>query len=262
MQKDTLIVSIVYFNYDIIIKHLDFLTTVNDRADIIVLENYSENTPNIKEYCLDLIEKQKIFQYWLFDQNIGMNVFETYFRNNKINQYKYIIVTDGDLTVQDPLWMEEQKKILDKPNTYACGVKLSLINLPLKSFPEAKYWYPKPIRVEKDCEVGVTGLCLLMYKTHIFQKFLDHLYKTNDTFMDTTMHPYCNNVLKKIWRRTKNAEAYHLTWDLYKDRNNEYTKIKITKSREELWFHKNYCNYTVYDHNSSYRNDDKTVFKR
>lgn len=270
MKKDTLIVTVVYFVTDIIKKHLDFLSEYHDQADIVVLENPSENTNALKQYFLDLIKNKKINKHLLFDENIGMNVFETYFNHNSIEQYKYIVVTDGDLIVQNKNWISELKQILTQcPNTYACGVKLLLNNLPINLYPDAKKWYPPPKRIEKNCEVGETGLHLLMYEKETFEKFLAFLKYPKITFMDTSMHLFCNNILKKIWRRTKISEAYHLTWDLYFDKKNPYTIIKTTKSRNELWFHNRYSNYSETSLNSNFEIEtikkekyQKEIFKR
>lgn len=265
MQKDTLIVSIVYFVTDIIKKHVDFLSNYHDQADIVILENPSENTNILKQYFLDLIKNKKISKYLLFNDNIGMNVFETYFNHNNIDQYKYIVVTDGDLVVQNPNWISELKQILTQcPNTYACGVKLLLDNLPINLYPDAKKWYPPPKRIENCCEVGETGLHLLMYEKETFKKYLTFLENPKITFMDTSMHLFCNNILKKIWRRTKVSKAYHLTWDLYFDKQNPYTIIKTTKSRNELWFHNKYSNYfeTSLDNNLEIRTIEKQKYQK
>ena len=253
MNKKILLTSIVYFNEQLVKTHVDFLTSVSDKADVIVLENPSDKTPEISEYCKNLVKQNKLYKYLLFDQNIGMNTFETLFNSSiiNINDYSYVIITDGDLTVEKSDWLEEQMYILDKYlDTYACGVKMNMENLPsVELHPDAHKWYPKSSKITKDYEDGETGLNFLMYRTPVLKQFLDFIRDEKLTLMDTTMHVHCNNFTKLQWRRTRKSECYHHTWDLYKDLKNDYTVLKTTKSRDEMWFHGNYCDYSVYENN-------------
>jgi predicted SAM-dependent methyltransferase len=253
MHKDILITSIVYFNQELVKTHVDFLTSVSDKADVIVLENPSDSTSEISKYCIDLVQQNKLYKYLLFDQNIGMNTFETLFNSSVINidDYSYIIITDGDLVVKNNNWLDEQTHILDKyPDTYACGVKMSMENLPsIKIHPNVNKWYPRSSKIGTDYEDGETGLHLLMYKNDVLKQFLDFIRSNCLTLMDTTMHGFCNGYLHKQWKRTKKSECHHLTWDLYNDVNDKYLKIKTTQSREDLWYHGKYCNYIVYEYN-------------
>ena len=127
---------------------------------------------------------------------------------------------------------------------------MSMENLPsIKLHPDANKWYPKSSKITKDYEDGETGLNFLMYKTLVLKQFLDFIRDEKLTLMDTTMHVHCNHITRLQWRRTRNSECYHLTWDLYKDLKNDYTVLKTTKSRDEMWFHGNYCDYSVYENN-------------
>jgi predicted SAM-dependent methyltransferase len=253
MDKDILITSIIYFNQDLIKTHVDFLVDYSDKADVVILENPSHITKETSKYCIDLVKQKKLYKYLLFDENIGMNTFETFFESNLIDleKYSYIVITDGDLIVKNTNWLNEQINIFKNyPKTYACGVKLDLSNIPSKKdFHDVNKWYPKSRQILNDCEVGETGLHLLMYQKDNFKLFLEYLKEYALTFMDTTMHMFCNMHQHKTWRRTKNSQAYHLTWDLY-NKNDDYTKIKINTSREDLWYHGNYCDYNTYEMNS------------
>ena len=257
-MNKTLITSIVYFKPELVKTHVDFLTTVNDKADIIILENPSHATPEISNHCIDLVNNGKIDKYLLFDDNIGMNTFETLFNSPDIvdlNDYSYVLVTDGDLTVKDPNWLDEQIFILDKyPDTYACGVTMSLENLPSADlFPDAKHWYPPSFEVADDYEVGATGLHLLMYKREMLVKFINHIRENSLNFMDVVMHKFARENYKDFkWRRTRKARSYHLTWDVYQNINDDYTQIKLTKTQEEMWYHKRNCNFRVFEKDSSY----------
>jgi len=255
----TLITSVVYFKPDLVKEHVNFLTTVSDKSDIIILENPSPNTIDISNHCINLVNQNKLYKYLLFDNNIGMNTFETLFNTPDIvnlDDYSYVIITDGDLTVKDPNWLEEQIYILEKyPDTYACGVKLSLENLPtdLKKFPDVNYWVPGPTKVTDDYETGVTGLHLLMYKKDVLKKFIDYIRKNSLNCMDVVMNEFCNQHTDLCWRRTRKAEAYHMTWDEYQKPGDDYLQIKLTKTQEEMWYHKKTCRFSVFEKGKSYR---------
>lgn len=247
-MKDILLVSIIYHEYEIIKKHVDFLTTVSDRVNIILLENRSEATDAIYGYCSKLLRENKIFRYYLFHENIGMNAFETFFNNNEINlnDYKYVIVTDGDLTCTDSNWLDEEINILDKysENTLCCGISLDLKNLPINLYSDAKSWIPKASVIGEDYEEAITGLHLLLFKVGSFINLLSFLKKKNLIFMDRHIHTYCLSILKKSWKRTLHAKAWHHTWDIYFDKNHPYSKIK-QKSYHEIWMHGRYSAYDV-----------------
>ncbi len=249
-MNDTLIVSVIFQEIDIVKKHVDFLAGMKDLADVVLLENKSKNTDIIKEYCSDLVKNNKIFKYYLFDENIGMNVFETFFNRFKIDDYKYIVVTDGDLTCDNNDWLNEVKYILEKyPNTFCCGVKMNNINLPLRSFPEAISWIVPPSEVKDDYEQGITGLHFLTYKTKNFKLFFNHLKNNKNNFMDVVMHRFVQSI-HRSWKRTVKNLVYHHTWDLYLDKNNEYTQLKINNSPRKLWFHNKFCNYIEFSNNN------------
>jgi len=248
MHKKILILSVVYFNTDIIKKHIDFLTTVTDIADIIILENPSESTSEIKQYCLDLVNKQKIKQYCLFNDNICGGVFKEIYKDIDLTNYEYIMMTDGDLTVDNITnWLDEQIEILiNHPDTFTCAVDLSLENLPVHIYPKAENWHPKPISISSDSIDGQTGIHLLLFKKNILNTFMNQLYDSDLVFVDNTMHNYCvKNQLR--WKRTKFSKAYHHTWDLYTSVEHSYTIMKNSISHEKIWYHNKKSNYQSYD---------------
>ena len=248
IRKKILILTVVYFNTSIIKKHIDFLTTVSGRADIIVLENPSESTTDIKEYCLDLVKKSIIKQYCLFEENICGGVFKEIYINIDLINYDYIMVTDGDLTISTTGdWLSEQIKIVDKySDTFVCAVDLSLDNLPINEYPGCEGWYPKSYNILNDCSEGDTGVYLLLFKKDRFISLMNYIHKNNKIFIDATLHKYCReNNLK--WRRTKRSKAYHHTWDLYTQVNHPYTIMKNEKNNNDLWNVTKRSNYKSYE---------------
>jgi hypothetical protein len=239
---------LVFDQTEIIHKSIDFLTQYSDQLDIVVIENPSSSTPKIKKMVEDYSKLGKIKRYYLFDENIAANVFSIVLENERqiIKKYKHVMITDGDLTCSDSNWVNEIKSILkNNPELFTCGMSLDMSNLPLKAFPEAMSWIPKDVCEKEDYFENITGLYMLTFSSKDLLVFMDWFKTEERPFVDSTLHRYCYDVIHKKWARTKHAEAYHLTWDLYKDRNNAYTKMKAGKSHEETWFQIKKSNYSL-----------------
>jgi hypothetical protein len=248
---------IVYHDFPIVRACLDFLAKQRDHLDIIVMENFSEHTnAQIKPYMLDLLQSGKISNYFLFDKNISMNVFEVVLQEGGLNltEADYIMVTDGDLIVEEGDWLGEQKSILERhPDVFACGMTLDMKNLPVRAFPDAVNW----VHTGTECPdyfLASTGLWLLLMRSEGFQKFVMwHREHNYPRFSDTLLRKFCKRVLERKWVRTKKTQAYHLTWDRYKDLDHPYTQIKTQNSLRKLFHHHNYCGYTHYTRNKAKR---------
>ncbi len=230
---DTLLVSLVYYNFDIIQKHIESILPINDRVDIVVLENMSSCTEKSKSYFLNLLKQGLIRRYILFDNNIGGHAFTIYFNDilKDISQYNYIVTRDGDLIVSANEWLEEAKKIVQIEDCFCVASKLTEKNLPVDVWPEAVNWILKPIDHGWYLE-GYTGGGFLMYKKETFQSLLQWL-NNGKIYWDEHLREYCQ-LTKKRWLVTKEQEAYHLTWDLYKDKNHPYTLLKSDLNRDYL----------------------------
>ena len=241
---------IIYHDFPIIKACLDFLAKNRDQLDIFVIENRSEHTETlIKPYALELLRSHAIQKYFLFAENISMNAFEVVLQSGEIDlkQSEYVMVTDGDLTVEQPDWIEEQRRILQAhPDVFACGLTLDMRNLPVKAFPEAVHWVDKGTE-QSDCFLASTGLWLLLMRAEGFRKFIDfHRQHDYPRFSDTLLRKYCKRTLGQKWVRTKVAEAYHLTWDRYANLNDPYTRMKTTVGLRKLFQHHRYCSFEVH----------------
>jgi len=243
---NTLITSVVYSNYEIVKQHLDFLATSSTSADIIILENPSDDTFKIKTHCMNLFKEAKIKSYYLFNENITGNVFKVFYRDYDYSKYEYVVITDGDLTVTDNCWLDEQKRILNNhSDAFACSVDLSLENLPSKQiYSDVDTWHSTPVNIFHDCQEGFTGASLLLFKEPTFRDFMKYLNNNNFDFVDGNMRKYCLNHKMK-WLRTKHAKAYHHTWDLYHDPNHPYTIMKVNTKPKDLWHHGRTCEYVI-----------------
>jgi hypothetical protein len=243
-----LLISIIYQEFNIIQKHIDSLFPLKDIIDIVILENKSSDTEFlIKDYCLSLLEKNNILQYWLFDKNIGGTAFTIFFDSfaNQLKNYDYIIITDGDIKLYNAKeLLNEILLILDTvEDSFACAADIDISNLPLEAIPESINWMPKAIDHGWYLECATAGHMLTFKKENIL-KYIEYRRKNNEIFIDSNIRKFCISKNKK-WLKTKYQKAYHLTWDLYHDLNHPYTIMKM-KPREDIFFNSTYCGYTQY----------------
>lgn len=241
---------LVYREVDIIKKSLDFFCSLSNDLEIIVIENPSENTPIISQYINYLGNQGKIASYYLFEKNISNNAYDVILTHHleQIKNHQHIIVSDGDVTVKNgKQWLHEAERIMKNEQVFCCGAELETVNLPVESFPEATNWVP-PLISKGRVNEGLTGCHLLMLRGNELGLFMEWKKENDNHFVDGELHKFCYQTLKKKWVRTKRNLAYHLTWDLYKDLNNSYTKLKTTKSFKDTWYHKNISDFTVVEY--------------
>ncbi|WP_379134714.1 glycosyltransferase family A protein [Paenibacillus sp. sgz500958] len=244
-------VVLVFYNADIIAKTMDFLQQYSDRLDFTVVENKSIHTDStIKPYLLKLVEERKISRYVLFNENITMNALRMTFDLGLVNlsDSKYVMITDGDLIVNNADFLSEQIHIMDShPELFACGVSLCTDNLPLNNYPEANTWIPNDITVFEDYIETLTGAHLTLIRSEDFMLYLIYSKQMNYTILDVMMHEFCYRILGKRWGKTKISNAVHLTWDVYADSNHPYQQWKSQMNLHQLFVHDNYCSYEVYE---------------
>jgi hypothetical protein len=246
-NKKILCISLIFHDFEIVKKFIDFIITIKDQADIVLIENYSEASSKIKDVCLDLLKSQSIIRYYLFDENIYGNAIKTFLFNGDIDlsKYEYILLTDGDMSCSDSTWLQQQLNIINNnKDIFCCAMDLLTDNLPLSTFPDSKKWIPHPTSLENDFIECPTGVHLMLIKSDIYIDTINWLNKENRLFTDFDMLDYCR-ILKKRWVKTKNVKAYHHTWDAYADLNHPYTKIKKILFDNPALTNK-YCNYTIY----------------
>lgn len=252
-KKRILCYVIIFDQFEIIKKSLDFLAQYADRLDLVIIENPSTHTPEIKKLVDGYGHQGLVKRYYLFDQNITGMAYDIVITKELplISKSRYVMITDGDLTCDDQNWLDEEIAILAQhTDVFACGVSLDMSNLPLKNFPEAKSWIPPDAQEFDDYYEPVTGTgghLLLMHGKGMagFMRWKD---ENNVHFLDSNMHRYCREVLNKKWARTKRAQAYHLTWDLYQDKNHAYTKFKTSKSFDDMWRHKQATSFKLIEY--------------
>ncbi len=239
---------LIFDQVEIIRKTLDFLAEYKDRLDIIALENPSDNTPEIKKMIDEFGKAGVVKRYYLFDKNVTGAAYTAAIKNEmeSVRKSPYAVITDGDVTVDNGDWLKEEIKVLKKhKDVFAIGTTLDKVNLPLETFPEATGWIPEDIHEYPDFFAVNTGAHLLLLRGQELADFIAWKDENDLQFVDGTLHRYASEVLHKKWARTKNAKAYHLTWDLYFDRNHPYTKMKLDKSFKATWHHSDTSDYKL-----------------
>jgi hypothetical protein len=250
-QKKIPCYVLIFDQVEIIRRSLDFLVQYADMLDLIIIENPSPNTPKIQSIVSTLGKSGLIKKYYLFEKNITGNAYDTVFHKEQaiIKKSSRIIITDGDLYSTNKHWLKEELNILTRhPEVFACGVSLDMSNLPIKQFPDAINWIPPDKNTFSDFFEATTGGHLLMLRGGQFYDYMKWQAKNNLNFVDSVMHRYCYEILRKKWARTKNSKAYHLTWDLYNDKKHPYTVFKTSKTHEETWYHKQKAKYTLVEY--------------
>ncbi|CAN5739178.1 hypothetical protein BH11VER1_BH11VER1_08630 [soil metagenome] len=237
-------IALVYFDFPIVKSALDFLLSNAGRLSLSIVENPSpQTTPLIRPYIEEKLQQGLIENYFLFDQNISNNAFEIildYLESTWTSPY--VLVTDGDIKVDHTGWLDEQITILENcPEVFACAVSLDMGNLPIKCFPEAGNWVPAPIDRGLYLE-GDTGIHLTLFRTSDLKSFLSAKRENGWKLRDGYIHNYARATGRK-WAKTKLHHAIHLTWDAYGDLEHPYTKMKLSKSFDEIWNHNDYCSY-------------------
>ncbi len=107
-------IVLIFYNFEIIKKSLEFLAEYSDRLDLYIIENPSIHTETkIKPYILNLVNKNIVSKYVLFSNNISNNAIEIFFKHEmvkQLEQYKYILFTDGDVTVKTTIFYLKRYK--------------------------------------------------------------------------------------------------------------------------------------------------------
>src|SRR4051812_48181406 len=86
---------LIFDQVEIIQKTLDFLAEYQDRLDVIVMENPSENSPEIKKIVDRLGKAGAIKRHYLFEKNITSAVFTAAINNEAdlLKKSQYVVIT-------------------------------------------------------------------------------------------------------------------------------------------------------------------------
>lgn len=240
----------IYEQLDIITKCLDSLTQSNNELEIIVIENPSTNSKEISKYVHSLGKRGLIARYYQLDSNIAGNAFSMVLLSEleQIKKSRHVIISDGDLVPSSESWLNEELAVLKRNReVFSCGVTLSKSNLPIATFPESTHWIPDDIAETPNYIEALTGAHLLAFRSKELVQFLSWINKEQLNFVDGNLHKFAYDVLHKKWSRTREASAYHLTWDLYSDLKHDYTVFKTSRSFNDIWHNNQTAAFTKTD---------------
>lgn len=241
---------LVFEQVDIIKQSLTFLCKHTDLIDIVVVENPSSKSKAIASLVKKFGDKGLVKRHYIFDENITGEAYRLVIKNelSELKKRQYIMITDGDLTSKNGRVIAEVLDIMKhNRGVFACGSSLDMSNLPTKTFPDSIHWVPPDKSEQAEYYEAITGGHLLALRVNEFLRCMAWLDKTNQAFVDGNMHTYCYEVIHRHWARTKNTMSYHLTWDLYNNKDHPYTRLKTGKSFADTWHHKKTSTYTLVD---------------
>ena len=238
---------VAFFMFDNFKKCMESLITYKDYLDIKIIENDSKySKTHFMPYIKDLIKKGIVSEYFYFEKNINNNAFAEVFNTVNFDELKspYIMVTDGDLEF-DFGFLEEEIEIIQKNKEVFCvGTDLYTSNLP--KIKGAENWILKPKRQWfKNYNKGLTGIWGLLFKKENFLSALQYIKNEGMIIVDDNLHKYARK-RKLVWARTMKNKAWHLTWNNYGDKNNEYAQFKRTKTFDEHWKTLQKCEFVLY----------------
>jgi len=213
--------------------------------DIYVIENPSQHTEKeIKPFVLDLIERGHIKKYFLTDRNITHHATKIVLLDNHIDflNTKYIMITNGNISTTDDTWLDKEISILEKfNNVFMTAVPISLDNMP----PD-KDGYILPMHgTTEHYDYGFTGKHMMLFRSEEFKTMMDVILESGH-YTDADIHGYMKTRAKTCAVIFEPRFHRH-TWDLYKNEDDPYIKVKENYTLDEFWRHDEYCSYTVYE---------------
>lgn len=206
------------------------IKNASEPIKIIVGDNKSKNSKEIKNYLIEMGESDKIHNAIFFEENIRTKAFlQMYNIVNPSIEDDFFVFTELDLVVPDGLdWIKEIRKMRNQ-SAIDCGFSLSLENY---IFPNGGH--------NPDPNGNEMGIWLLGLDRKIFHEN----FPKNGKLTDGQIHNFFRTRGKIIRSR---KELYHLGWDIWKDEP-EYWKFKEAGANGGTdWFNNiNESKYSIY----------------
>ncbi|MCQ2789747.1 MAG: hypothetical protein MJ229_05140, partial [bacterium] len=103
-------------------KSVDEFVNYSDKLDIYILADKTQN--DSEAYFKDLLSKDLIKKYVLFDEDAKENMFEEYLMINKetFSKYENFILTDTNIVLKSSKWIDELKKIVKYPEFFSASI--------------------------------------------------------------------------------------------------------------------------------------------
>jgi hypothetical protein len=218
MDNKHVVIFLAFLNADDVITSFDSIKNV-DGVDYIIVENDSENHPQIKEYFIS--NEQNIKSYFYFEKNISSTAIDVIISNlyNELMNYDYITITDGDLYVYDfNDLLKELRGILDNdPSVMVASSSLwtkNDYNLPNSRRVIGIQPYVENQIHNRNITWGAHYKISANNFVTIRKQHLIHLLDIH--YIDTTIYHKATS-LNMRWAQTVRNSSYHLTWDKYID---------------------------------------------
>lgn len=202
----------------------------DERLEISVIHNPSENTDKIRDYLIQLFKLGKIKEWYEAKENCGSDSFLR-LMEIKLDEIKspFIVCTDGDIHIVNTTEATDvAMNILTYcPEVFCITTDISLENLPKKTFPECESWVPPTGDSIKRLYYNAQGPHhFMMMRTKDLAPLLEWINRKNETWKDTVIGEYAKS-REQIWARSFIYHR-HLAWDLYQDLNHPYTRERLS----------------------------------
>jgi hypothetical protein len=198
---------------DFLIPTVDSILNYNDNVDLIIIDNFSSRSDNIKSYCNRLLKSKDILAFISMDNNYYGNVWNiNKYLINIFEKYEYICMTDLDLKLINPQhnWINKLTDILDRnPGIGAVSCDVEPMPPFSNGFEFSMYHPELKFENENFWKINTDG-CFYTVRKNEFLKFLQ---SDLDIQFGPGMHGYnefCDTIGKSYGRT--DIIFYHYGW--------------------------------------------------
>lgn len=170
-------------------KALASLEPYRDRVNVIVLENRSDGTSELGPVIEHYASSGLVTKHYVFEENITANAFAVGIENEAelLKLHEHVIVTDGDLLIENRGWLDEMLETLkENPQLFCIGARLTLRNLPVDILPDSPNWVPAAT-CRGDWLDGLTGTTYLLLRVKDLAGYMAWRTENDQSFVDLTM---------------------------------------------------------------------------
>jgi len=267
-------IFLAYRNLDVIQMSLESILVEaitlpkNISLDIVVVENYSENTEHqIKPYLIDQVRNRRISKYISLDENITNNAIEVACENVDLACYDYVIITDGDIFVPQGTVVEQLNILKKCAETFACGLTVDYLAWNTNEIKKGKGQYLQNLRQDwmnlRDDLIYVPipgGFWFVMFKTEDWQTILRIFSLNGIRILDGVIQKFARSIFKRHWVQSKKSvgrelhrESVALDYDAPLVKNLVMTKLiddgfAYPDQGQVLYQHNRYSTGMIYDY--------------
>lgn len=267
-------IFLAFRNFDVIQMSLESIIVeasrlpTNISLDIVVIENYSENTEHqVKPYLIDQVKNRRILKYISLDENITNNAIEVASENVDLACYDYVVVTDGDIFVPQGTVVEQLNILKKCGETFACGLTVDYQAWNTNETKQGKGQYLHNLRQDwlnlRDDLIYVPipgGFWFVMFKTEDWQTILRVFSLNGIRILDGVIQKFSRSIFKRHWVQSKKSvgrelhrESVALDYDAPLVKNLVMTKLiddgfAYPDQGQVLYQHNRYSTGMIYDY--------------